>query len=152
MGAEVARATVVSGGRQRWGEGGSHAAWDLDAMGKTIVHADDSPSVRRWVAEQLSGLDVKVVSVSDGAAALKVLRESPCDLLLTDLEMPTLDGLALAAAVRELPAFRFLPVLILSSRKPTDVEAERRQGITGWITKPIDPEHLRRWVRRSLPR
>jgi two-component system chemotaxis response regulator CheY len=121
-------------------------------MGKTILHAEDSPSVRRWVAEQLSDPDVKVVSVSDGAAALQVLRESAVDLLLTDLEMPRLDGLALTAAVRELPAYRFLPVLILSARLPTDVEPERRQGVTGWIVKPTDPEHLRRWVRRLLPR
>ncbi|MFO0951002.1 MAG: response regulator [Isosphaeraceae bacterium] len=121
-------------------------------MGKTIVHADDSPSVRRWVAEQLNGLGVKVVSVADGDAALQVIKESPCDLLLTDLEMPQLDGLALTAAVRELPAHRFLPVLILSSRHPTDVSEERRQGVSGWITKPTDPEHLRRWVRRLLPR
>jgi two-component system chemotaxis response regulator CheY len=122
------------------------------AMDKTIIHADDSPSVRRWVAEQLNELGVKVVSVSDGDAALQVMRESPCDLLLTDLEMPRLDGLALTAAIRELPSYRFLPVLILSSRHPTDVAPERRVGVTGWITKPTDPEHLRRWVRRLLPR
>ena len=121
-------------------------------MSKTILHADDSPSVRRWVAEQLNELGVKVVSASDGDSALKILRESPCDLLLTDLEMPGLDGLQLAAAVRELPSYRFLPVLILSSRSPHEIAAERRQAVTGWITKPTDPEHLRRWVRRVLPR
>jgi len=121
-------------------------------MGKTILHADDSPSVRRWVAEQLKELDVKVVSVSDGTSALQVLRESPCDLLLTDLEMPELDGLALLAAVREMPMYRFLPVLILSTRRPADVDPERRVGVTGWIVKPTDPENLRRWIRRSLPR
>jgi two-component system chemotaxis response regulator CheY len=121
-------------------------------MGKTILHADDSPAVRCWVAEQLHDSDLKVVSVADGKAALQVLRESPFDLLLTDLEMPNLDGLELAAAVRELPMYRFLPVLIFSSRGPNDVEPERRHGVTGWIIKPTDPEHLRRWVRRSLPR
>lgn len=120
-------------------------------MSKTILHADDSASVRRWVAEQLHDLDLKVVSVSDGAAALEVLRESPCDLLLTDLEMPNLDGLSLVAAVRELPAHRFLPVLVLSCRSPGEFEAARRQGVTGWMVKPIDSEHLRRWVRRVLP-
>ena len=62
-------------------------------MSKTVLHADDSASVRRWVAEQLGEMDLKVISVADGEAALKVLRESPCDLLLTDLEMPNLDGL-----------------------------------------------------------
>ncbi len=66
-------------------------------MSKTIVHADDSASVRRWVAEQLKDMNLRVVSVSDGEAALSLLRESPCDLLLTDLEMPNLDGLGLVA-------------------------------------------------------
>lgn len=123
-------------------------------MGKTILHADDSPAVRRWVAEQLSGPGVKVVSVADGDVALQVLKGSPFDLLLTDLEMPALDGLALAAAVRELPQYRFLPVLIFSARQPAEIAPERRQGVafTGWITKPIEPENLRRWVRRLLPR
>ncbi len=124
-------------------------------MAKTILHADDSPSVRRWVAEQLHELEgVKVVSVADGRAALQVLSETPFDLLLTDLEMPELDGLALTAAVRELPHYRFLPVLIFSTRRPQDVAPERRQGVNvaGWITKPIEPEALRRWVRRLLPK
>ena len=120
-------------------------------MSKTIVHADDSASVRCWVAEQLNDMNLKVVSVSDGEAALDVLRETPCDLLLTDLEMPNLDGLALVAAVRELPAHRFLPVLVLSCRHPTEFDAALRQGVTGWMVKPIDSEHLRRWVRRVLP-
>lgn len=122
------------------------------SMSKTVLHADDSASVRRWVAEQLAALDVKVVSVADGAAALEILRESPCDLLLTDLEMPNLDGLELVAAVRDLPTHRFLPVLVLSSRQPADVEPEQRQGVTGWLVKPVEPEHLRRWVKRALPR
>ena len=120
-------------------------------MSKTIVHADDSASVRRWVAEQLGDRDFRVVSVPDGEAALKLLRESPCDLLLTDLEMPNLDGLGLVAAVRELPTHRFLPVLVLSCRHPSEIEPQRRQGVTGWLVKPIDAEHLRRWVRRVLP-
>ena len=121
-------------------------------MSKTIVHADDSASVRRWVAEQLSDMDVKVVSVADGEAALHVLRESPCDLLLTDLEMPNLDGLALVAAVRDLPTHRFLPVLVLSCKHPSEFDPHHRQGVTGWLVKPIEPENLRRWVRRVLPR
>ncbi len=120
-------------------------------MSKTVLHADDSASVRRWVAEQLAELDVRVVSVSDGAAALEILRESDCDLLLTDLEMPNLDGLGLLAAVRELPAHRFLPVLVLSSRKPHEIDPQQRHGVTGWLVKPVEPESLRRWVKRALP-
>ena len=121
-------------------------------MVKTILHADDSLPVRRWVAEHLSDDEVKVVSVADGDLALDALKKKPFDLLLTDLEMPNLDGLSLAAAVREMPEYRFLPILVLSSRKPTDVDPARRQSVTGWIVKPAEPDQLRRWVRRSLPR
>ncbi len=121
-------------------------------MNKTIVHADDSASVRRWVAEQLTDPKLKVISVADGEAALDVLKESPCDLLLTDLEMPNLDGLALVAAVRDLPMHRFLPVLVLSCRHPGEFDAQHRRGVTGWLVKPIEPENLRRWVKRLLPR
>lgn len=121
-------------------------------MSKTVLHADDSASVRHWVAEQLSDMDLHVISVADGAAALEVLRESACDLLLTDLEMPNLDGLSLVAAVRDMPTHRFLPVLVLSCRQPHEFEPEHRQGVTGWLVKPVGPESLRRWVRRALPR
>jgi two-component system chemotaxis response regulator CheY len=121
-------------------------------MSKTILHADDSASVRRWVAEQLSELDVKVISVPDGEIALQTLSDSHFDLLLTDLEMPNMDGLALVAAVRDLPAHRFLPVVVLSSKAPHEFGQEQRQGVTGWLVKPVEPENLRRWIRRLLPR
>jgi two-component system chemotaxis response regulator CheY len=121
-------------------------------MSKTVLHADDSASVRHWVAEQLGDMGLKVISVADGEAALQVLSESPCDLLLTDLEMPNLDGLSLVAAVRDLPMHRFLPALVLSCRHPAEFAPEDRQGVTGWLVKPIEPEMLRRWVRRVLPR
>jgi len=120
-------------------------------MSKTVLHADDSASVRLWVAEQLGDMDLKVISVADGEAALQVLRESPCDLLLTELEMPNLDGLSLVAAVRDLPEHRFLPALVLSCRQPNEFPPEHRQGVTGWLVKPVQPELLRRWVRRVLP-
>ncbi|QEH33154.1 Chemotaxis protein CheY [Aquisphaera giovannonii] len=119
-------------------------------MSKTVVHADDSAAVRHWVSQQLGEMDLKVLSVPDGEAALRLLRDAPCDLLLTDLEMPNLDGLALVAAVRGLPSRRFMPVLVLSSHQPDEFEPHRRQGVTGWMVKPIDPEHLRRWIRRVL--
>lgn len=121
-------------------------------MAATILHADDSVAIRCWVAEQLSDPSLKVVSVADGQAALEALQHSSFDLLLTDLEMPNLDGLALVAAIREMPTYRFLPVLVFTAKSPKDVPAEQRQHVTGWIMKPAQPEQLRRWVRRSLPR
>ena len=86
----------------------------------------------------LAGMDLKVISVADGEAALKVLREAPCDLLLTDLEMPNLDGLSLVAAVRTCPCIVSCRFLILSCRQPTEFQPENRQGVTGWLVKPIE--------------
>ncbi len=110
-------------------------AWDMTKlMSKTVLHADDSASVRRWVAEQLGDMDLKVISVADGEAALKVLQEAPCDLLLTDLEMPNLDGLSLVPQSATCPCIGFLPVLILSCRQPTEFQPEtpaRRDGLAG---------------------
>lgn len=120
-------------------------------MPVTILHADDSPAVRRWVAEHLHDETTTVLSVADGQAALEVLEKTPCDLLLTDLEMPHLDGLELMHTVRGWPLYRFLPVLVFSTRKPSEIPEARRSGVTGWIVKPTNPEHLRRWVKRSLP-
>jgi len=121
-------------------------------MVATILHADDSVAVRSWVAENLADPSFKIVSVADGQEALEALKSSPFDLLLTDLEMPNLDGLALVAAVREMPMYRFLPVLVFSAKSPNEVAPEQRHNVTGWIVKPTDPEHLRRWIRRALPR
>ena len=120
-------------------------------MTRTVLHADDSGAVRRWIADQLAGMGLKVISVADGDAALQYLRGAACDLLLTDLEMPNLDGLALLAAARELPSHRFLPVLVLSSRQPAEIAPVRRQGVAGWLVKPVEGERLRRWIRRALP-
>ena len=72
--------------------------------------------------------------------------KSPCDLLLTDLEMPNLDGLSLVSAVRDLPMHRFLPVLVLSCRQPTEFQPENRQGVTGWLVKRSRAS-ITRWVR-----
>ena len=110
-------------------------------MSKTVLHADDSASVRRWVAEQLGEMDLKVISVADGEAALQILRESPCDLLLTDLEMPNLDGLSLVAAVRDLPMHRFLagpgPVVPPAQRVSAGAPA-RCDGLAGQADRAGD--------------
>ena len=76
-------------------------------------------------------MNLKVISVADGEAALEVLRESPCDLLLTDLEMPNLDGLSLVAAVRDLPMHRFLPALVLVVPASERVSAGESAGCDG---------------------
>ena len=116
-----------------------------------ILHVDDSPSIRHWVAAVLSGQGMKVISAVDGIEALNILATTAVDLLLSDLEMPHVDGLELAAAVRNLPNHKYLPILILSTRKAEELPAKRRGPITGWVSKPVDSEDLKRWVSRLLP-
>lgn len=120
-------------------------------MASVILHVDDSPSIRHWVAEVLKQEGVKIISAVDGVEALNILATSQVDLLLSDLEMPRLDGLDLAAAARNLENHKYLPILILSTRKADDFPAKRRDCVTGWVTKPVDAVQLRRWVNRLLP-
>lgn len=120
-------------------------------MSAVILHVDDSPSIRAWVADVLKDHDVRVISAVDGVEALNILATTPVDLLLSDLEMPRVDGLELAAAARNLPQHRYLPILMLSTRKAEELPEKRRAPVTGWISKPVDPILLRRWVTRLLP-
>ncbi|MFM7318873.1 MAG: response regulator [bacterium] len=120
-------------------------------MAAVILHVDDSPSIRHWVTHVLSKPDVKVISAVDGVDALNILATTEVDLLLSDLEMPQVDGLELATAVRNFPQHKYLPILILSTRKAADFPAKMRETITGWVSKPVNAEDLRRWVNRLLP-
>lgn len=120
-------------------------------MPALILHVDDSPSIRHWVAAVLADENLTVISANDGVEALNILSTTSVDLLLSDLEMPHVDGLELAAAARNLPQHKFLPILILSTRKAEDFPARRRAAVTGWVSKPVDSVDLKRWVSRLLP-
>jgi two-component system chemotaxis response regulator CheY len=121
-------------------------------MATVILHVDDSPSIRHWITTVLTVKGgVTVLSAEDGVEALNILSTTSVDLLLSDLEMPRVDGLELAKAVRNMPQHKYLPILILSTRKPESFPIKRREAVTGWITKPVDADLLNRWVNRLLP-
>ena len=115
-----------------------------------IVLADDNADMRAYV-HRLLGLDHEVVSVPDGGAALAALREAPTDLLLTDVMMPVLDGMALTRAVRADPALRTVPVIMLSARAGAEAGIEGLEaGADDYLVKPFSARELQARVRTNL--
>lgn len=121
-------------------------------MAKTIMMVDDSPSMRMLLRAALLDLGYDVSVAEDGQAALARFDadETP-DLLITDINMPRLDGFGLIAAVRETLALRDLPILVLTTESSPEKKARARAaGATGWIVKPFHPEKLAAAIRRVL--
>jgi len=120
-------------------------------MNKTIMAVDDSASVRQMVKFTLQSAGYEVVEATDGHDALSKLSNASVQMILTDLNMPKLDGIGLIRQVRTLPACKFLPIVMLT----TESQQERKQegkaaGATGWIVKPFKPEQLVAVVKKVL--
>ena len=116
-----------------------------------ILAADDSASMRQMVAFALGNAGHTVVSATDGAEAFERAKEQKFDLVLTDVNMPLMDGITLTRELRTLPAYRFVPILILT----TEAGPERKQegkaaGATGLIVKPFNPDQLIAVVKKVL--
>jgi excisionase family DNA binding protein len=114
-----------------------------------VLIVDDEPSVRDMIAKALRGR-YAVETAEDGTAALEILRESDFDLLITDLRMPGMDGLALIRAARRYAPD--LPVVVVTaySSEATAIEAINLGGVSGYLTKPFRVERIRRLAARAL--
>ncbi len=122
-------------------------------MPATILIADDSRTVRDMVRATLEADHHTVVEAADGREALTAAETQPADLVITDVNMPVMDGLALVRALRASPPYRFTPILVLTTEHGEDVKQQgRAAGASGWLVKPFDPECLRQAVRRVLTR
>jgi chemosensory pili system protein ChpA (sensor histidine kinase/response regulator) len=112
---------------------------------------DDSISVRRFVGRMLEKAGYKVKLASDGLDALEVATQGGCDLVLTDLEMPRTSGYELMAHLRQNPATRNLPVVVLTSRAG-DKHREKaiKEGAAGFLTKPVQEDQLLAEVKKFL--
>lgn len=105
---------------------------------KTVLIVDDSAAVRRAVTMMAAGAGYTCVEAAEGAEALKQLEAHNVDLVLTDLNMPVMDGRAFIAKMRAMPAMRFIPVLVLTTECSEDVASDlKRSGVTGVLQKPI---------------
>lgn len=121
-------------------------------MAKLILTVDDSASMRMLLKNSLVAQGFEIEAANDGVHGLEVLETLQPDLLITDINMPRLDGFGLIEEVRKLPKFRSLPILVLSTEFSADKKARAREaGATGWITKPFDPVKLGAAIRRVCP-
>jgi two-component system chemotaxis response regulator CheY len=120
-------------------------------MGKRIMTVDDSTSVRQLVAFTLKGAGYEVVEAIDGKEALSKLNGTPLHMIITDLNMPNLDGIGLIKSVRSNPACKFIPIVMLTTEsQDTKKQEGKAAGATGWIVKPFNPEQLLAVIRKVL--
>jgi two-component system chemotaxis response regulator CheY len=120
-------------------------------MTKVILTVDDSASMRQMVSFTLKEAGYEVVSAVDGKDALVKLDEKPAHMIITDLNMPNLDGIGLIRQVRANPAYKFVPIILLTTESQTEKKAEgKAAGATGWIVKPFKPEQLLKVIKKVL--
>ena len=120
-------------------------------MAKVIMTADDSASVRQMVAFTLKQGGYEVVEAVDGKDALQKLSGCKVDLLITDLNMPNLDGMRLMRGARALASCKFIPIIMLTTESQDSRKQEgKAAGATGWIVKPFKPEQLMAVVKKVL--
>jgi two-component system, chemotaxis family, chemotaxis protein CheY len=118
---------------------------------KTIMTVDDSASVRIMVKFTLSELGFEIVEAIDGNDALKKLEEIQIDMLITDVNMPGLDGISLIRKLRENPSYRFIPIIVLTTEYHSDKKQEgKAAGATGWIVKPFRPDQLAAVIKKVM--
>jgi two-component system chemotaxis response regulator CheY len=117
----------------------------------TIMTVDDSATVRQLASIVLRGAGYEVIEAVDGVDALSKLTGQELDLILTDLNMPNMDGLELTRRVRALPKYKFTPVILLTTESQPEKKLEgKAAGATAWIVKPFDPDKLLSVVKKVL--
>lgn len=112
-------------------------------MPKTILVVDDSTSFRQVVGMSLRSAGYEILEALDGRDALSKLDGRKIHLIVSDVNMPNLDGLGFVKAARDLPAYRFTPVIMLTTVTSDDKKAEgKAAGVRAWMVKPFQPPQL----------
>ena len=119
-------------------------------MGKTIMTVDDSASVRQMVSFTLRGSGYDVIEAVDGQDAIERLR-GQVHLVVTDFNMPRIDGIELIRRIRQLPPYKYVPVIMLTTEsEESKKQAGKAAGATGWIVKPFRAEQLLLVIKKVL--
>lgn len=117
----------------------------------TILAVDDSASMRQMVTFTLKSAGYEVVEAVDGQEALKKAKASKFNLVLTDVNMPNMDGISLIRELRGLPDYKFTPLLMLTTESAADKKQEgKAAGATGWIVKPFNPDQLLATIKKVM--
>lgn len=121
-------------------------------MAKSILAVDDSVTMRQTIATTLEKEGYSITLANDGMDALSKLSEGRFNVIITDINMPNMDGIRLIGEIRKLPAHKFTPVLVLTTEsQPEKKEEGKNAGATGWIIKPFKPEQLVAVVKKVCP-
>lgn len=116
-----------------------------------VLIVDDSHSIRELLTSVLKRAGFDVASANDGKEGLQAAKNVTYDLVITDVNMPEMDGIELLENLRKLPAYTFKPILILTTEFSNEMKQRGRDfGATGWLVKPFDPEKLIEVVSRIL--
>jgi len=120
-------------------------------MAKTILAVDDSSSLRQMVAFSLKAAGYNVVEAVDGQDGLEKAKQQSVDLVLTDQNMPKMDGLQLIKTLRTLPDYAKTPILMLTTESSDEMKSKgRAAGANGWLVKPFDPQRLIEVVKKVI--
>jgi two-component system chemotaxis response regulator CheY len=118
-------------------------------MNKTILTVDDSRTMRDMLLLALSDAGFRVLQAEDGMHGLEVLQLEQPDVIVTDINMPRMDGYGFIEGVRRDAKHRAVPILVLTTESDSEKKDKaRRAGATGWIVKPFDPTKLVAAIRR----
>ncbi|MAT69810.1 MAG: hypothetical protein CMJ58_09825 [Planctomycetaceae bacterium] len=120
-------------------------------MSKTALVVDDSRSLRCMVRETLEWAGYSVLPCANGQEALETVGGHAVDFVITDVNMPVMDGLSLVQRLRTMPDLEFAPILILTTEASDSMKNRGRQaGATGWMVKPFSPEQLLQVIARIV--
>ena len=118
----------------------------------TVLMVDDSAAIRKMVEHTLVTAGYRVVTAEDGDIALDLAKSvDPFELVITDVNMPNMDGISLIRELRALDKYQFRPILVLTTESSTEKKMEGKSaGATGWIVKPFVPDQLVDVVQKVL--
>jgi two-component system chemotaxis response regulator CheY len=117
----------------------------------SILAVDDSTSMRRMVSETLKLAGYEVIEAEDGKVALEKAQARRVNLVLTDVNMPNMDGITLTRELRGLPSYKFTPILVLTTESSVEKKQQgKAAGATGWIVKPFNPDTLLSTIKKVI--
>jgi two-component system chemotaxis response regulator CheY len=120
-------------------------------MAKTVLAVDDSASIRQMVAFTLKGAGYEVTEAVDGQDGLDKAKAKTYNLILSDQNMPRMDGLTLIKSLRALAQYKTVPILMLTTESSDAMKQQgRAAGATGWLVKPFDPQKLVEVVKKVI--
>lgn len=121
-------------------------------MAKKILAVDDSKTMREMVSFTLKDAGYDIIEAEDGKAALSTLNGQKIDAVITDLNMPNMNGFELIRTLRADPTYKFTPILMLTTEGDSSKKQEGKSaGATGWIVKPFNPEKLVEVIKKVCP-